>query len=167
MRQMAKDELPALRGKAAELEEKLKILLLPKDPNDERDVILEVRAGAGGDEAGLFASEVLRMYMRYAERKGWRATVVDSSENAAGGIKDATVTISNPGSTDVTIDKVEITGANASAFSITSTTCGNGSAVSPNQSCQVVVHYTPPALGSASAALVVTSTSTPRTSRWT
>ena len=97
MRQMAKDELPALRGKAAELEEKLKILLLPKDPNDERDVILEVRAGAGGDEAGLFASEVLRMYLRYAERKGWRFTVVDSSENAAGGIKDATVTISGDG----------------------------------------------------------------------
>ena len=97
MRQMAKDELPALRGKAAELEEKLKILLLPKDPNDERDVILEVRAGAGGDEAGLFAQEVLRMYLRYAERKGWRFTVVDSSENAAGGIKDATVTISGEG----------------------------------------------------------------------
>src|SRR5437588_10224889 len=97
MRQMAKDELPALRATAADLEDKLKILLLPKDPNDERDVILEVRAGAGGDEAGLFASEVLRMYLRYAERKGWRATVVDSSENAAGGIKDATVTISGEG----------------------------------------------------------------------
>src|SRR5207302_1495333 len=60
-------------------------------------VLLEVRAGAGGDEAGLFASQVLRMYLRYAERKGWRFTVVDSSENAAGGIKDATVTISGDG----------------------------------------------------------------------
>jgi peptide chain release factor 1 len=97
MREMAKDELPALRAKAAQLEEKLKVLLLPKDPNDERDVILEVRAGAGGDEAGLFAAEVLRMYLRYSERKGWRATVVDSSDNAAGGIKDATVTISGEG----------------------------------------------------------------------
>jgi peptide chain release factor 1 len=97
MRQMAKDELPALRAKAAQLEEKLKVLLLPKDPNDERDVILEVRAGAGGDEAGLFANEVLRMYLRYAERKGWRFTVVDSSDNAAGGIKDAAVTISGEG----------------------------------------------------------------------
>ena len=97
MRQMAKDELPALRGRVGELEEKLKVLLLPKDPNDERDVILEVRAGAGGDEAGLFASEVLRMYLRYAERKGWRREVVDSSDNAAGGIKDATVTISGEG----------------------------------------------------------------------
>ena len=97
MREMAKQELPAARGRLAELEEKVKILLLPKDPNDERDVIVEVRAGAGGDEAGLFAAEVLRMYLRYAERKGWRATVLDSSENAAGGIKEATVTISGQG----------------------------------------------------------------------
>ena len=97
MRQMAKDELPALRAKAVQLDEKLKVLLLPKDPNDERDVILEVRAGAGGDEAGLIANEVLRMYLCYAERKGWRFTVVDSSDNAAGGIKDATVTISGDG----------------------------------------------------------------------
>ena len=97
MRQMAKDELPGLRARADQLEEKLKILLLPKDRNDERDVILEVRAGAGGDEAGLFAREVLRMYLRYAERKGWRATVVDTSENPAGGVKDATVTVSGEG----------------------------------------------------------------------
>ena len=82
-------------------------------------------------------------------------TADPSSVNVTGKAADATVTISNPGSTDVTIDKVEITGANASAFSITSTTCGNGSTVSPNQSCQVMVHYTPPALGSASASLVV------------
>ncbi len=82
-------------------------------------------------------------------------TADPSSVNVTGKAADATVTISNPGGTDVTIDKVEITGANASAFSITSTTCGNGSTASPNQSCQVVVHYTPPALGSASAALVV------------
>jgi hypothetical protein len=82
-------------------------------------------------------------------------TADPSSVNLPGKAADATVTISNPGSTDVTIDKVEITGANASAFSITSTTCGNGSTVSAKQSCQVVVHYTPPALGSASASLVV------------
>jgi len=97
VRQMARDELPALKAELARLEDKLKLLLVPRDPNDERDVILEVRAGAGGDEAGLFASEVLRMYLRYAERKGWKATVVDASENAAGGIKDATVTISGEG----------------------------------------------------------------------
>ena len=82
-------------------------------------------------------------------------TADPSSVNVTGKAADATVTISNPGGTDVTIDKVEITGANASAFSITSTTCGNGSTASPNQSCQVVVHYTSPALGSASAAPVV------------
>src|SRR5205814_7017888 len=93
LRQMAKDELPRLRAQVAELEGKLKILLLPKDPNDERDVILEVRAGAGGDEAGLFASEVLRMYLRFAERKGWRSTLMDTSANAAGGIKDASFTL--------------------------------------------------------------------------
>jgi peptide chain release factor 1 len=71
--------------------------LLPKDPNDERNVILEVRAGAGGDEAGLFAQELLRMYLRYAERKRWKATVMDTSENAAGGVKDASVTIEGEG----------------------------------------------------------------------
>jgi len=97
MREMVREELPALKTQIGQLEEKLKLLLVPKDPNDERDVILEVRAGAGGDEAGLFASEVLRMYLRYAERKSWRATVVDASENTAGGIKDATVTISGDG----------------------------------------------------------------------
>jgi hypothetical protein len=82
-------------------------------------------------------------------------TADPSSVNVTGKAADATVTFTNPGSTDVTIDKVEITGANASAFSVASTTCGNGSTVSPNQSCQVMVHYTPPALGSASASLVV------------
>jgi peptide chain release factor 1 len=92
--EMAREELPGLRRTAGELEDRLKILLLPKDPNDERDVILEVRAGAGGDEAGLFAAEVLRMYLRYAERKGWKVTLLDSSDNAAGGIKDTSVTIS-------------------------------------------------------------------------
>ena len=97
LRDLAREELPALEAKTHELNEKLKILLLPKDKNDERSVILEVRAGAGGDEAGLFAAEVLRMYLRYAERKGWKATVVDTSENAAGGIKDASVTIEGEG----------------------------------------------------------------------
>jgi peptide chain release factor 1 len=97
MREMARDETTRLKGRLAELEEKLKILLLPKDPNDERDVILEVRAGAGGDEAGLFAAEVLRMYLRHAERRGWRSTLMDTSANAAGGIKDANFTISGEG----------------------------------------------------------------------
>jgi peptide chain release factor 1 len=97
MRAMAREELPPLQQQVEALSEKLKILLLPKDPNDERSVILEVRAGAGGDEAGLFANEVLRMYLRYAERKGWKYALMDTSENAAGGIKDASVTIEGQG----------------------------------------------------------------------
>ena len=93
LRDLAKAELPELEARVAQLDEQLKLLLLPKDPNDERSVILEVRAGAGGDEAGLFAAELLRMYLRYAERRGWKVTLMDSSDNAAGGIKDASVTI--------------------------------------------------------------------------
>ena len=97
MRAMAREEIPRLQPKVEELNERLKILLLPRDPNDERSVILEVRAGAGGDEAGLFAAELLRMYLRYAERKGWKTSLMDSSDNAAGGIKDASVTIEGDG----------------------------------------------------------------------
>ena len=97
MRAMAREEIPRLQPKVEELNERLKVLLLPRDPNDERSVILEVRAGAGGDEAGLFAAELLRLYLRYAERKGWKASLMDSSDNAAGGIKDASVTIEGDG----------------------------------------------------------------------
>ncbi|WP_242392554.1 peptide chain release factor 1 [Anaeromyxobacter oryzisoli] len=94
LREMAKEELGQLRPQIEPAEEQLKTYLLPKDPNDEKDVILEVRAGAGGDEAGLFAAEVLRAYLRYAERRGWRTEVMDTSGGALGGIKEATVTIS-------------------------------------------------------------------------
>ena len=97
VRAMAKEELPALQARVDQLEARLKILLRPRDPNDERSVILEVRAGAGGDEAGLFAAELLRMYLRYAERKGWKTSLMDTGENAAGGIKDASVTIEGDG----------------------------------------------------------------------
>jgi peptide chain release factor 1 len=97
MRAMAREEIPRLQPKLEELNERLKILLLPRDPNDERSVILEVRAGAGGDEAGIFAKDLLRMYLRYAERKGWKTSLMDSSDNAAGGIKDASVTIEGDG----------------------------------------------------------------------
>ena len=97
VRAMAREELPGLEARLAQLNEQLKILLLPRDPNDDRSVILEVRAGAGGDEAGLFAAELLRMYLRYAERKGWKTTLMDSSDNAAGGMKDASVTIDGDG----------------------------------------------------------------------
>ena len=97
LRDLAREELPEQEKRAGELSEKLKILLLPKDPNDERSVILEVRAGAGGDEAGLFAAELLRMYLRYAERRRWKASLMDTSDNAAGGIKDASFTIEGDG----------------------------------------------------------------------
>jgi peptide chain release factor 1 len=94
IREMAKEELAALRPRVDPAEEQLKVFLIPRDPNDDKDVIVEVRAGAGGDEAGLFAAEVLRMYLRYAERRGWRCEVADVSGGALGGVKDATVTIS-------------------------------------------------------------------------
>jgi peptide chain release factor 1 len=93
MREMAKEELAALEPRVGPVEEQLKFLLVPRDPNDDKDVILEVRAGAGGDEAGLFAAELLRAYLRYAERRGWKCEVMDTSGGALGGIKDATVTI--------------------------------------------------------------------------
>jgi peptide chain release factor 1 len=94
LREMAKEELAALRPRVEPAEDELKLHLVPKDPNDQKDVLLEVRAGAGGDEAGLFGAELLRMYLRYAERRGWRCEVVDTSPGALGGIKEAVVTIS-------------------------------------------------------------------------
>jgi peptide chain release factor 1 len=94
LREMAKEELAQLRPQVEPAEEQLKLFLVPKDPADEKDVILEVRAGAGGDEAGLFAAELLRAYLRFAERRGWKAEIADTSPGSLGGIKDATVNIS-------------------------------------------------------------------------
>jgi peptide chain release factor 1 len=94
IREMAKEELAGLRPRLEPAEENLKVFLIPRDPNDDKDVIVEIRAGAGGDEAGLFAAELLRMYLRYAERRGWRCEVADVSGGTMGGVKDATVTIS-------------------------------------------------------------------------
>lgn len=91
---MAREELPGLKTQRDQMEAELRILLLPKDPNDDKNVILEIRAGAGGDEAGLFAEEVLQMYLRYADRKGWKSEIVDMSAGNAGGVKDVTVTLS-------------------------------------------------------------------------
>jgi len=96
-RNLAKMELEDLNPKLENLERELKLLLIPKDPNDDRDVILEVRAGAGGDEAGLFASELLRLYIRYSERKRWKVEVLNLSENGLGGIKEASVLIKGNG----------------------------------------------------------------------
>jgi peptide chain release factor 1 len=94
LREMAKEELAQLRPQVEPAEEQLKLFLVPKDPADEKDVILEVRAGAGGDEAGLFAAELLRLYLRYAERRGWKCEIADTSAGALGGVKDVTVNIS-------------------------------------------------------------------------
>ncbi|NDD63621.1 MAG: peptide chain release factor 1 [Acidobacteria bacterium] len=87
MRELAAAELPELEESLVRVEEELKILLLPRDPNDEKNVILEVRAGTGGEEACLFAAEVLRMYQRYAEQQGWRFQIADVSETGLGGIQ--------------------------------------------------------------------------------
>ncbi len=93
MREMAAVEIAEIEEKLPAAEEELKTLLLPKDPNDEKNVILEIRAGTGGDEATLFAAEILRMYARYAERQGWKMNIFEMSDNGMGGIKDATAVI--------------------------------------------------------------------------
>jgi peptide chain release factor 1 len=90
---LARAELTDLEEKRDRVEAELKVLLLPKDPNDEKNVILEVRAGTGGDEATLFAAEIMRMYTRYAERQGWRVQVLDASESGIGGIKEGILLI--------------------------------------------------------------------------
>src|SRR5512133_297836 len=82
LRERAKEELAQLRPQVEPAEEQLKLFLVPKDPADEKDVILEIRAGAGGDEAGLFAAELLRAYLRFAERRGWKCEVMDTSGGA-------------------------------------------------------------------------------------
>jgi peptide chain release factor 1 len=89
MREMAQLEIDEIEENLAKADEQLKFLLIPKDPNDEKNVILEIRAGTGGDEATLFAAEILRMYARYAERQGWKMEVLEMSDTGVGGIKDA------------------------------------------------------------------------------
>jgi peptide chain release factor 1 len=93
MRELARVEIETLQAQLEKCEEDLRILLLPRDPNDEKNVILEIRAGTGGDEASLFAAEMLRMYGRYAERQGWRMETLNVSESGIGGIKEATALI--------------------------------------------------------------------------
>ncbi|HMM80248.1 MAG TPA: peptide chain release factor 1 [Pyrinomonadaceae bacterium] len=93
MREMAALEAADLEERLEAAEEALKVLLLPKDPNDEKNVILEIRAGTGGDEATLFAAEILRMYARYAERQGWKMEIMEASDTGVGGIKEAVAMI--------------------------------------------------------------------------
>jgi peptide chain release factor 1 len=97
MRQMAEAEVEELNKRCDEIEQHLKLLLLPVDPNDRRNVILEIRAGTGGDEAALFASELLRMYGRYAEARRWKLSLTDSSDTGLGGIKEAVAVIEGEG----------------------------------------------------------------------
>ncbi len=97
MRELAKEEIAENRRLVEELEQKIKILLLPKDPNDEKNVIVEIRAGAGGDEAALFASELYRMYCRYAERNRWKSEMISVNENGIGGFKEVVFMITGQG----------------------------------------------------------------------
>ena len=97
LKEMAKMELAELEEGIAQIEDELKVLLLPKDPNDEKNVILEVRAGTGGDEAALFGQDLLRMYLRYAERNHWKAEVLEINDTGIGGIKEAVVLIKGKG----------------------------------------------------------------------
>jgi peptide chain release factor 1 len=97
LRQLIKEEIKLLEEKIERLEKELPLLLLPKDPNDEKNVIVEIRAGAGGEEAALFAAELMRMYQRYAERKGWKVEVLDINETGLGGVKEVVLRIEGKG----------------------------------------------------------------------
>src|SRR2546425_1033725 len=95
--ELAQAEIDELTGRESALEEELKRLLVPRDPNDEKNVFLEIRAGAGGDEAALFASELVRMYTKYAERQRWRVEVMDTTVTGVGGLKDAILFVQGRG----------------------------------------------------------------------
>ncbi|MBU9744384.1 peptide chain release factor 1 [Lachnospiraceae bacterium ASD3451] len=97
MRELAKEELNESKDRMAQLKHQLKILLLPKDPNDEKNVIVEIRAGAGGDEAALFAAEIYRMYVRFAERNRWKTEMISVNENGIGGFKEVIFMITGQG----------------------------------------------------------------------
>lgn len=97
MREMIHEELNGLSAKEQELSEQLKVMLLPKDPNDDRDVIIEVRAGTGGEEAALFGADLLRMYTRYAERHGYKAELMNENYTEKGGVKEAVLSLQGKG----------------------------------------------------------------------
>ena len=101
MRELAKEELNASKANVEELEGKLKILLLPKDPNDDKNVIVEIRAGAGGDEAALFAAEIYRMYAHYAESRRWKVELMEADEIGIGGMKSVTFMVTGQGAYSV------------------------------------------------------------------
>lgn len=97
MRELAKEELSDARKQIEELEQQLKILLLPKDPNDDKNIILEIRAGAGGDEAALFAAELYRMYVNYSESQHWKVELISVNENGIGGFKEVVAMVTGKG----------------------------------------------------------------------
>ena len=97
MRELAKEEAKELEDQMEKAQEELKILLLPKDPNDDKNVILEIRAGTGGEEAALFGNDLLRMYLRYAERRRWKSEIIEINDTGIGGIKEAVVMIKGKG----------------------------------------------------------------------
>ena len=97
LKELVKEEIAELRSEIILQEEKLKILLIPKDPNDNKNTILEIRSGTGGNEAALFAGNLYRMYVRFAERKGWKIEVLTFNENEGGGVKEAIVTLAGSG----------------------------------------------------------------------
>ena len=101
MRELAKEELGEARKRVEELETELKILLLPKDPNDDKNVIVEIRAGAGGDEAALFAAEIYRMYQHYAEEERWKTEIMEADETGIGGMKSVTFMLNGAGAYSV------------------------------------------------------------------
>ncbi len=101
MRELAKEELNESKARVEELEKELKILLLPKDPNDDKNVVVEIRAGAGGDEAALFAAEIYRMYLHYAESRRWKVELVECEEIGIGGMKNVTFMINGNGAYSV------------------------------------------------------------------
>ncbi|MCI5602634.1 MAG: peptide chain release factor 1, partial [Clostridiales bacterium] len=101
MKELAKEELNEAKARIEELETQLKILLLPKDPNDDKNVIVEIRAGAGGDEAALFAYEIYRMYVHYAESKNWKVELMECEEIGIGGMKNVTFMVTGQGAYSV------------------------------------------------------------------
>ena len=110
MRELAKEELADAKKRIEELEQELKILLLPKDPNDDKNVMVEIRAGAGGDEAALFASELYRMYVRYAERQRWKTEIVSLNENGIGGFKEVVFMVTGQALTPSSSTRAAYTG---------------------------------------------------------
>ena len=124
MAEMAKEELSALKKEKVELEDKIKFLLLPEDPNDGKNIIMEIRGAAGGDEAALFAGDLLNMYQKYAEAQGWRVEVMDANVTGIGGYKEVILMITGalitPSSDGCKVNKFAPFSSTSTTFSITS-----------------------------------------------